>query len=146
MDEGRIFISEYNDQKSKSFRDEQGYTILMLAVDLGLLNVVEYLLNNGHDPNIELDDGITALWIAASAGHNDIAHVLIKNGANVNQRGSVEQISPVFLAIKNSDITMLKTLIENGANLTFKDGSGSSIDQYIVDEEIRDFLKNYYIK
>lgn len=59
-----------------------GYTALQLARAKGNKKLVEFLLNQGADPNLPDVFGFTALQLACWRGQNEIATLLLKNGAN----------------------------------------------------------------
>ena len=61
-----------------------GYTPLMFAARVGDLGTVRLLLNRGADVNeVSVEDG-SALVIASSWGHEDLAMYLLDEGANPN--------------------------------------------------------------
>ena len=57
-------------------------TPLHLATELGLNNVVKWLLNNGAEPSPVGPKRQTPLYMAAAAGHVEIAKVLLRSGAS----------------------------------------------------------------
>lgn len=57
-------------------------TPLHLAAELGLGNVVKWLLNNGAEPSPVGSKRQTPLYMAAAAGHVEIAKVLLRSGAS----------------------------------------------------------------
>lgn len=59
--------------KANRVLNNQGWTILMLAVTTGRQDVVEMLLKHKADPTSRTVDGITAMSIAKEAGMTDIA-------------------------------------------------------------------------
>jgi ankyrin repeat protein len=59
--------------KANRVLNEQGLTILMLAVTTGRMDVVEVLLEHKADPTLKTIDGVTAMSIAKEAGMTDIA-------------------------------------------------------------------------
>jgi len=88
-------------------RDEGGQTALMLASIHGVEGayemhskqkfpqrddqpkadwpkLVKILLRAGADPNLQTNDGLSALMAATARGHEDICRLLVENGADVN--------------------------------------------------------------
>lgn len=59
--------------KANRVLNEQGWTILMVAVTTGRMDVVEILLEHKADPTLKTVDGVTAMSIAKEAGMTDIA-------------------------------------------------------------------------
>jgi uncharacterized protein len=131
----------YNDSKHRSYRDNQGYTLLMLAVDAGSVECAQYLLDRQHSPNDRLDNGISALWIAVSAGHEKIAEILINHGADINANGDTDAITPLMVAVSSSDKEMITMLIGRGADKGIKDKHGQSVKSYTSDPEILKLLQ-----
>lgn len=68
------------------FGDVQGRTVLMVAASMGLLKIVEVLLDIlGADVNhASSTDGDTALHRAACKGHPEVCEKLISSGAHPN--------------------------------------------------------------
>jgi uncharacterized protein len=74
-----------------------GETHLMMAAQVGVLAVVEQLLE--HDSNVNVRDphyGQTALMFAARAGHADVVSALLTRGANPNVATHVGE-TPAFI-------------------------------------------------
>lgn len=67
--------------KSKEYL--QGFTPLMLASELGYINLVKFLLNNKADANALDNYNTTAIFYAARHGRLDIVKLLISHGANI---------------------------------------------------------------
>lgn len=60
-------------------------TLLSFAICYELTEDVEYLLQNGSDPNQETDDGIPLLSKACIKNNIDLVHLLVKYGADVKK-------------------------------------------------------------
>lgn len=78
-----------------------------MLFDLGNNEMVEFLLNNGADPNVRNEDGTTPLHIAAECGDPyvyidrvKIADMLMKHGADPNAGDSHKQ-TPLMIAADN---------------------------------------------
>lgn len=61
---------------------KDGYTILIVATEAGVTNLVEWLLSKAN-PNIQMQWGNTALHGAAEKGHIEIGKLLIDAGASL---------------------------------------------------------------
>ena len=111
-----------------------GFTDLILACDLGLIDLVKYVLSKGVDVNARDKEGATALNRAVSEGSVDVARTLLNYGADVeagdwdtpwrevSENGSVrnEKIftgRPLMHATINEDHTMMQELLAAGADL-----------------------------
>lgn len=105
-------------------RDENGKTLLHLATEYGHADIVQYLLENGMNPDTTDRIGDTALQIAAYNGYSDITEQLINAGANVNT-GNNYGITPLLNAIFNQQYDIARLLVRNGANVQAKSINGS---------------------
>ena len=72
-------------------------------------------LPDEDDPAIEVLDW-TPLHHAVRSGREDIARVLLDNGANVDPKDD-DWRTPLSLAIEQQDVPMIQLLWEDGANL-----------------------------
>lgn len=95
--------------------------------------MVSLFLDHGADPNQRLSDGRTALYFAAMspmrgpldgelgkialATNAEIIGILIRRGADVNAKDRFG-ITPLMNAAKTSNVTALKILLENKADVT----------------------------
>lgn len=105
--------------------DDTGNTALMLAVESGNIELVEFLIEKGADieaTNINLDKRY-ALSIAANAGNEEMVKLLLKKGANanVNKNGSFSycyntSVNSAISAIKGGNINIVKIMIEANKN------------------------------
>lgn len=65
---------------------EDGETPLMAAVACGQLGVVNYLLQQGANPNVRDEDGKTPLHEACDIGSLPLVMALAEHGADINAR------------------------------------------------------------
>jgi hypothetical protein len=75
--------------------------------------------------------GYTALMFASERGHENIAKLLIENGANVEQYNYLRNTA-LMLASENGHERLLTSLIENGAKDDKKFGMMNYIFTYII--------------
>lgn len=104
-----------------------GFTPLGFAVFFGQPRAVEALLKAGANVNAPSRETmkVTPLASAAAAKQNDIAHLLIAHGANVNARAAAGHI-PLHEAAANGNVELVKLLIECGADVNAKTGDGKT--------------------
>lgn len=101
-----------------------------LAKDYDPVTRVKQLLSLGAKPDIKDTDGWSALLQCCRngwSGHNEIAEILIKAGADVNQIWN-KSFGPLFLAARNNNMNMVKMLLENGADIHLTANGGSPFD------------------
>ena len=111
-----------------------GFTDLILACDVGLVELVKHVLSKEVDVNARDKEGATALNRAVGEGSVDVVRTLLDNGADIeagdwdtpwrveiDQNGverEVKQYSarPLTLATINEDHEMMRELLTAGAN------------------------------
>jgi len=99
-------------------KDGKERTPLMYAILAGKLKNVKLLLASGADVNL-CDIHLNTPLVLSYLGPNpslSILHSLLKAGANPNQIATIEQMSPLALAIQSSSEEFSKCLIFNGAD------------------------------
>ncbi|MDB4924609.1 ankyrin repeat domain-containing protein [Mucilaginibacter sp.] len=97
---------------------DDGFTALGLACYFGQFEVARYLVLKGADVNMPSNNGFNVYPIhsAAASSYNNIARMLIDNGALVNvkqQAGS----TPLHTAAQTGNLELLILLLENGAEV-----------------------------
>ena len=98
------------------------YTALSTAVSTNRPIAVDFLLNSGADPNLELHNGITALTDAILFERKELVKLLIRHGADVNHVDHVNGI-PLEYAM---DAETISLLVQNGADVNFRHKSGAT--------------------
>lgn len=71
---------------SQNYKNELGWTLLMMASYDGLLEMVRILLDNKASVHIQDEFGYTALLLASAEGHVDASKLLLDNDADINQQ------------------------------------------------------------
>jgi ankyrin repeat protein len=133
-------------------RDGGGRTLLFYATLNSYTYVVEWLLNQGADPNAQDITAQTPLHIATSPGHPSMVNLLLRKGARVNIQSSTQLIhsmlyeasqeddgttisrwsgTPVHIAAghESSDIfsPLLSSFLQEGGNINAVDGTGRTM-------------------
>jgi ankyrin repeat protein len=92
---------------------------LQEAVIWGYTEAVEYLLSRGADADIQDEKGWTPLHLAAMDAREDIAKMLINEGAEVNARGTSYGFTPLDLSVTPSDqsLPLIELLLDAGADV-----------------------------
>ncbi|KAF7555607.1 hypothetical protein G7Z17_g2037 [Cylindrodendrum hubeiense] len=102
-------------------RDSYGRTPLSWAAQRDNVNIVEWLLENGADPNSKATatfmHGCTPLWFAAQNGHKSVVEVLLANKEIESDSKIVEGQTPLSRASRNGHESVVKLFLDNGANV-----------------------------
>lgn len=105
-------------------QDKYGYTALHNVMSEEEFEIVEYLIKNGADVNIQNEDGVTPLHLAA---YTENANILLDNGAEINQqdnRGNTPLHAAVIAGEEHRE--MIKFLIDNGADASIINQEGKT--------------------
>lgn len=70
-----------------------------------------------------------------------LLNILSLQGANKDAK-DIYGWTPLFFAVKNSHLDVVKYLIYSGANKHARSNSGVSIIKYTSDKNVRDFLNS----
>ncbi|KAJ3028519.1 UNVERIFIED_CONTAM: hypothetical protein HDU68_001515 [Siphonaria sp. JEL0065] len=107
--------------KTTSFKE----TCLHLAADMGRVEVIELLLENGANADAKDSISMTPLHLAAQHGYLEIVRALVDHGAKVEPKDSQGQ-SPFYFAIKNEHIPVAEYLASKGATVRCTDAYGQT--------------------
>ena len=94
------------------------------------LEAIKLLLEYGLDLNALDDDKISALDTAIKFKRQDVVHLCIENGIDLNTTERKSGILPLQLAACIGDVEMAKLLISNGAKLDGVDKNGTDAKMY----------------
>ena len=103
-------------------QEEDSDTHPLLAEYLARVAIVELLLTNGTDFDAKKPDGTTALWIAASNGHDAIVKLLLAKGARVDVKGPLG-LTALLCAAFNGHGTVMELLLAKGADVNIMSDS-----------------------
>jgi uncharacterized protein len=147
---------------------EAGQTALMYAIRENHPEAVQLLLARGADPKVRtkvidnpppeagnvqgiaraqllpkgvVEGGMTPILFAAREGNPEVAKILSKGGADVNQAEAYGD-TPLIVATINGHTDFAKVLVESGANVNAADGFGrtplwSAVDVRNLDADTR---------
>ncbi len=91
-------------------QNNMGWTILCLAVANGNYAISKYLIEKGANPNIVNALGRSPICYAARHGHLKIVRLLLKNNADPNMYEYPEDKGPLYVAIENNHVEVVKIL------------------------------------
>lgn len=98
----------------------------LLIISSGDSEAVSLFLAAGFDPNLSDSRGVSALSIAVRSQVSEIAHLLLKAGADVNRLSGDRGYSPLMDAVQKGDAMMAEMLLHNGANPDLKSKDGQT--------------------
>ena len=101
-------------------------------------NIEEYEREKENGANLEEIDsrGETPLFRAVRNDNIILVSRMIADGANINVLNS----KGCNLGFFCNSLNMMKLLIENGLKYNIKNHTGNTILEYVVDNEIKDYL------
>lgn len=126
-----------------SDHDENGFTPLIWASREGFTEIVQFLLNEGADPN-QLDE-----WMQANAGHKAgfwgraiVLTLLIKHGLKVDARGGYNGYTALHDATVRGHTEAIKVLLDAGANCFIKGHDGKTPYSIAVGKQNQEVLQH----
>ncbi|OCK88179.1 ankyrin [Cenococcum geophilum 1.58] len=98
---------------------------LWLASRFGLRSTAESLMQRGFPVDEETSDGATAFFMAASMGYDEVAMLLLNNGASVlgGTNRNYDRV-PIHEASRRGHLKVVKVLLDQGADINQKTKSG----------------------
>lgn len=109
----RFYATEPPEQSPPTGNDLSAAVLMMAARD-GDHATAKSLLENGVDANQTTPDTLSPLFVAASKGHEDVVHVLLTGGADVNMRVTEVGVTPLYIACDQGHAGVVRTLISAG--------------------------------
>ncbi len=119
---------------------DTGFTLLMIASQLGYIEIARYLIKNGSDINLKGTNGATALILSSEYGHTEIVELLLCNNVNINVQAK-NGASCLTLASGNKHIEIVKLLIKNGVNLNYQNQEGRTALVWTCENGYSDIAK-----
>lgn len=126
------------EQTQRFGREELNYTVLrggstplLFAARSGDAASARLLLAAGASANDQLPEGMSALVVAAHSGHTDVGLLLLEKGAEPNAADA--GYNAMHAAILRSDVTLVKALLERGANPNVRLARGTPIRRDTTD-------------
>jgi hypothetical protein len=97
---------------------------LVEAAADGEIQLLDYLLANGADPDAPSANGQSALGAAAAAGQIAAARLLFERGAHLESRTRLTLDTPLIEAAQMNQLGMVRLLLDRGANVEARDVMG----------------------
>lgn len=133
--EQRVKATEYrklvDDEGEKpATRPHPHVTDLWTAIERDNVLAVEGLLAKGVAVDAPGSDGWSPLHYAAETGHEALARLLIRKGADVDSRE--RGWTPLHIAVCKGNMSIAKVLISNGADIDARDKDGETALSHAV--------------
>ena len=110
-----------------------GRTALHFVVDRRDVTWIRYLGQQGANPNIADDDGVTPLMLASRLGFIEGVQALIGVGAQVNVANKAGE-TPLIFGILSRNRPLVEVLLQAGADAERRDNAGRSARDYASDD------------
>ncbi|CAF1158767.1 unnamed protein product [Rotaria sp. Silwood1] len=107
-------------------RDKENSTALLLSCARGHYLCVDYLLNNGADPNARRITGATPLYFASLYHHTRIVELLLNKYKAIVDLSTFDGSTPLHVACERGFTDIVQLLINSQANINAKMNDGTT--------------------
>ncbi len=126
--------------------DNMSFDILEIAIMNNLTKTVKSFIKKEVNIKKHNNYGLSPILQAASYGYDQIVRTLIEAGADPNDQQPFDGWTPIFYSVVNSDLEVIKVLLDNGASLDIKDSTGKNVFEYVESDEVKNILTSYLDK
>ncbi|MFZ5988966.1 MAG: ankyrin repeat domain-containing protein [Bacillota bacterium] len=116
---------EYLIKSGAELKGEGGNAAFTHAYFRNNIDMMRYIIEKGVP--VRNQKGYSILMTAVFHGRIDAAKVLLENGVDVNAGYKEGKSSPLFQAINNCDVEMVRLLLDYGALTKVKDQAGQNV-------------------
>lgn len=116
----KLLIEVYN--APVNYSNIQKVTILMLAAQVGDLDIIKYLLSKGAKAELKDQNGMTVLHYASKHGNLNIVKFFVEQydpAHNINQADALGK-TPLYHAIEYKNSHVIKYFLSKNANVNYK--------------------------
>lgn len=119
-----------------------GFSLLGLAAFFGHLDLAEFLLIHGFNPNISSNNDfkVAPLHSACATSNIEMAKLLLQNEAKVNAK-QMNDVTPLHSAAHNGSMEMVKLLVSNHADQNAKTTDGKTAYDMAVEGSFEEISK-----
>lgn len=124
-----VYLDQYNNY---------AINILMMASNMGNLDLVKLLIDNGSNPNFKNKLGATPLILACESNNHeniDVLKLLIDNGADINSQDHVGDTGLMHASFYYK-VFYVQYLINRGANVNIKNNIGDTALSFVAKNQI----------
>jgi ankyrin repeat protein len=126
--------------------DDDGWTALMAAADIGLSEIIPDLLAKGANVNVQSNSGWSPLLVAADGNHAAVMEMLLAvDGILVNTCGASDGRTALHYAVAWANAGLVELLLSKGAEPQIRDRMNNfrAVDYalYFKDSNILDLLE-----
>lgn len=107
------------------FKDNEGSSPLYYSASIGLLDVVQFLLDEGADVNTTNENGATALTVAARYGHEPVVQLLLEHKADINWGDELGRTA-LHAAVGSESVAITRLLLQHNADPDVFDAYGNT--------------------
>ena len=119
-----VKVAGYLIEKGADVNPKDSHSPLQIASYRGHLDMVEFLLSKGANPNHKDPKGQTAFLIACYQGNLPVVKVLLEGGADINTCSNSGDTCIHFSCYQYPNKNVLKYLVDKGADLYGKNNDG----------------------
>ena len=101
-------------------------TVLRRMCQQGNVDLAKQIIDAGANVDAAQEDGCTALWLAAEAGHLGVVQMLCGAGANMGAVKVPGNVTALYVAAQNGHVGIVDVLLMNGANPNAAKQNGST--------------------
>nr|MCR4623607.1 ankyrin repeat domain-containing protein [Alphaproteobacteria bacterium] len=146
-EKGRLDILKYliRNKIDLEVRNKKKNTpLLSTSKQISNWETFKYLIDHGANVNAQDKKELTALYYAASGGHENIVKYLVEHGADPN-KGNEFKDTPLLRATKRRHDDIVKYLVEHGADINAQDIEGGTALYYAASRSYENIVK-YLVK
>jgi len=111
------------------------FSLLMLAAMHNLVDVADYLIEQGINVQQESLQNWSAINYAASIGSTEMVQLLLGAGANINHQDNNFEMTPLNTAVAQGHLDLAIMLVNYGANIFIANNSGMTPLLFACQEE-----------
>lgn len=110
-----------------NYTDEDEFTPLNIAIEIGDMELTKFLITNGANVNSLMQDGVSLIGYAIAQNNMDLLQILIENGANVNYMGGDSWAdTPLQTASRLGLDNVVRILLTRNADINAVDMNGNT--------------------